>query len=527
MKKLIILATLILFLGVFCFTQTIYHVSQVDGNDSYNGLYQTFQGGSDGPWLTLGRADNLSGDQSDNAVYLKRGGIWREYPVIGANGTDGSPFTWGAYGTGDDPEIWGSVEVATWSDAGSNVWYASVASDPRMVWFRNTDTTVNFGLEVANKAAVDTEYDWFWSAADLGEGTNVLYVYAASDPDSRYTTIEEPRNTWTILQSNGNNYVTFENLNIGFGMSGGLRTYGGATNTVIQDCEFHNLRTGVSINPATNCLVTRCDFHDMDMEAAMYSGALGVAIQDSDNEVSYCTFLRCRAPSDHYNWDGGCVELYGQASRSYIHHNWGYRCQGFCEIGGGSVVTVSDVRIEYNIAFDNGRFTGVHLSGTFEIDLDNCHVYNNTAVQSDNGIHAPLYAMLYFSAPGGAGDYYLRNNIFYCDGGGLFSQGWDDGDSPEFDHDHNDYYLINMVAGGLNITADGTDIEQDPKFTNYDGTNDYDYRLAEDSPCIDDGTDLSLTADYFDNTVPFNATPDMGAHEFYDIAKVIIIGEQQ
>jgi parallel beta-helix repeat protein len=35
---------------------TNYYVNQSTGSDNYNGLYETYQGGSDGPWKTMGMA---------------------------------------------------------------------------------------------------------------------------------------------------------------------------------------------------------------------------------------------------------------------------------------------------------------------------------------------------------------------------------------------------------------------------------------------------------------------------------------
>lgn len=84
---------------------TPYYVSQVDGNDGYNGLYPTYISGTDGPWLTISKADDLSGDQSDNSVLFRKGGTWGEGWNINCYGTSDHPFTIGAYGTGAKPVI--------------------------------------------------------------------------------------------------------------------------------------------------------------------------------------------------------------------------------------------------------------------------------------------------------------------------------------------------------------------------------------------------------------------------------------
>jgi len=104
MKKLIVFLVVLL-LATFGFSQIIYYVSQVDGNDSNNGLAQTDEGGGVGPWLTIARADNLAGDQSDNFVLFKTDGTWHEQWTLACDGTSGHPFTIGAYGTGAKPVI--------------------------------------------------------------------------------------------------------------------------------------------------------------------------------------------------------------------------------------------------------------------------------------------------------------------------------------------------------------------------------------------------------------------------------------
>jgi|GEM_PF-5334660 len=66
---------IVLVLLPFSASATTYYVSRADGNDNYNGLYPTYQGGSDGPWLTL--AKSVSDVSSGDTVYL-RAGTWNE-----------------------------------------------------------------------------------------------------------------------------------------------------------------------------------------------------------------------------------------------------------------------------------------------------------------------------------------------------------------------------------------------------------------------------------------------------------------
>jgi hypothetical protein len=94
---------------------TSYYVSQVDGNDTYNGLYSTWQGGLDGPWSTVNKV-NGSSFSGDDFIYFKRGCTWREQLTVGQSGTDGHPITYGAYGTGNDPIITGFDVKTGWTN---------------------------------------------------------------------------------------------------------------------------------------------------------------------------------------------------------------------------------------------------------------------------------------------------------------------------------------------------------------------------------------------------------------------------
>jgi len=83
---------------------TTYYVSP-NGNDAWAGTSQTEES-PNGPWLTVAKVvSTLTGDQSDNFVYFKKGGTWLEQYTVPCSGTSGHPFTIGAYGTGADPII--------------------------------------------------------------------------------------------------------------------------------------------------------------------------------------------------------------------------------------------------------------------------------------------------------------------------------------------------------------------------------------------------------------------------------------
>ena len=112
---------------------TDYYVSQVDGNDSYNGLYPTYEGGSNGPWLTL--AKSVSGVSSGDTVYL-RAGTWNEKLVISYRSYT-NRTTWARYPS--DPV--GSV-ILNGTNLERNQW------EDGIVFIENTDYVRIDGLKV-------------------------------------------------------------------------------------------------------------------------------------------------------------------------------------------------------------------------------------------------------------------------------------------------------------------------------------------------------------------------------------------
>lgn len=104
MKKL--LYTLLILIFAINSWAATYYVSTTDGNDSYDGLAQTFQSGSNGPWLTKAKVNSDVSGESDD-VYFNRGNTWDAVGrlVVDWTGTSGDHVIIGAYGSGAKPII--------------------------------------------------------------------------------------------------------------------------------------------------------------------------------------------------------------------------------------------------------------------------------------------------------------------------------------------------------------------------------------------------------------------------------------
>jgi hypothetical protein len=354
----------------------------------------------------------------------------------------------------------------------ANCWKAAHPCNPWMVWF-NEGGTITEGTRETVMANVNAKYDFFWHT--LG----YLITYSTTDPDSAYTWIEGG-NRHTGINC-GTSYVTIKNF------------------------ELLYTAHGIQLTGTYN-LITENYFHDFLMFyiGANSFGCTGVAVKNTDNEISYNTFRDLVQPCTDYSHFGRCVDQFGQTSRTYVHHNFAFNVLGFMEAGAASGnPTISDIRYEYNMSLECGRFTGINNNvGDYQVTPDNFKVLNNTIVAT-SACTIPTtpvnkkFCVIAFDTTGSSGQYYFRNNIVSTDGFNRLASGW-----LTFDHDHNCFYILNPTGDGFNIAVEDPDRRTNPLFVNYGGTTPEDYKLASNSPCINAGVDVGLTEDYFGNKVP-------------------------
>jgi predicted phosphodiesterase len=146
-----------------------YYVDGTSGNDYNFGVDRT------NAWLTTTQARTVTSTAGGFSwTYLP--GTYREQIDFDKPGVSGSPNTWNL-----DPGVKfsGANSFTGFTNGGSNVWYKTgITTEPKVVIFSGT----TLGTHVANKAAVIAPNEWFWTATDVGDGANGLYVYAASSP---------------------------------------------------------------------------------------------------------------------------------------------------------------------------------------------------------------------------------------------------------------------------------------------------------------------------------------------------------
>lgn len=286
-------------------------------------------------------------------------------------------------------------------------------------------------------------------------------------------------------------------------------------NNTVQNVEITNVGQGIVVE-AQNNLITDNNIHDLKMVVNDVTpnndyGAVGIALFESNNEISYNTIVNCKAVSTDYGFDGGAIEVFGNNSNvnnSNIHHNYARDNLGFMEFGSNTGFpgsTANNNSITYNVLISNDRLFYFNNSGAFSISIDNLQVWNNTIVEKNA---SPEYSvMIAFSDTNIVSTFMdLKNNIFYSVGHTTFSQAWG------FNHSYNIFNSPGSVVGMGSGYSTGTgELTSDPLFVNI-STNDY--HLQSGSPAINNGTNVGLATDYEGNNVPYGAGVDIGAFEF-------------
>ncbi len=252
---------------------------------------------------------------------------------------------------------------------------------------------------------------------------------------------------------------------------------------------------------SSDAVVSNCVFADNDATGGdLGMGGAVYAIGTGGPSIPRTRFIDCRFVRNHAYGEGGAIKFTGDMNTEitgceFIENDCGY--------GGGAISFYSAAGTKVTRCLFAANYTMFGNGGAMNtlgygnsIYLVNCTFSGNTAVTGDGGgvnlayAEACLVNCIVFENPGMySDDLHLdwggSAEIFYCD--------------------------LTMPDGGT-----GSDnIDEDPSFVDADNL---DFRLAEDSPCIDAGTEFFvLSGDTLVNLSPdqyFGDAPDMGRFEF-------------
>jgi len=437
----------------------------------------------------------------------------------------------------------GIEAVPAYYEATLNTEPSTVTTEPKIVCFDGT-----MGTNQASAVACDAEFDWFWEA-------NVLYVYSTGDPDTDYDDpgIEAGARDYGIRVDHLD-YITVQDLevtkanstNVWFddstGVSilrntitcgvGGFKGGDNGCSSFLIDSNtiHHNLRNGIELRAAgsinnvisnntvyRNCLIPvgdggyggiylhgtgagnvigpynityRNGYFDDDSATGGYGAGIWL-----DTVLSGHSVLRNLS---YLNSHGGyriedvpgCTVAY---NISHEHTSAVYYASGF-NIGSQNNLAPTSANLVYNNVSYGDRY-GFRLSGygdsTADTFIDN--VFKNNIVTGY--VVNALFAEKGAENDGiiGHGNVYTHNCF-----------GAEAADFVKWGAATPDTYDVWETAYGSSTYS----VEVDPLMTNPGGD---DFTLNPHSPCVNAGTDVSLTEDY--QGLKIRHAPDIGAHE--------------
>ena len=514
-----------------------YYISNSSGNNSSDGRSESTA------WKTFDKVNSAVLSAGD-LILFKAGDVWRETLKVSSSGKPGSFITYGRYGSGVNPAIYGSQISDGWTNYSGNIWVSvSAFANPRSnfsceIFFSELDKSVTWGHYRSGTSSLTTEYDWTWNS-------NKIYVYSATDPDSRYSEIEIPQRQ-TGIDLNNKEYIDINGLDIFYGIYEGI-TYdwahpqielfglivenctiayigGNITNSgnengfgidvaysdmIVRDCEIHNCgRRGISFHlygsgfTVRNVLIEKNYFHDghhttgvdISVGSGSYTGSFdGMTIRRN---------MFYDPPASVYH----SVQLFIQ--------NYNYA---------GLQTRVNNIQIYSNI-FKSPSSSSIQTEGAQSVYIYNNTFYNHNITKSGNVVHVWIDANNVLVK--------VKNNIFYSeldnDNSGNGLEIYSLTDYRKIDADYNLYYRINnllriIVANSTNFYLSSmpairaqlkweihSPTPANPEFVDAKKNN---FSLKSTSPAIGKGVNLNLPFDFFGNEFNRNS-PSIGACEY-------------
>ena len=548
--------------------ENTYYVDASTGNDMGSGLSEY------SAWKTISKVNTSSFSPGD-LILLKKGEVWREQLIVPSSGSSGNPITFGAYGTGAAPIIHGADLINNWSQYQTNVWTAQMDSSTHQVlfngkkgnnknsitdiksendWYWETgnlyvfsysDPDISFGnpgIEASNRdhciISVGKEYITLQHLNLVGSNFSVIDISNGKYGGEGYHVISDidirDGASNGILLMDGSGHEVHNCIISGFGRPGernhGIMLYKSSSsysvancilsgntiskamgcgilisatsnssrlkNAIIANNVIFNNGDGININYSNNCTIKgNSSFSNatQDTNAEQY----GISLRSSSyNQISQNTLYSNGAHGIEIWGENGLQSNGNSVHSNLIHTN---QLDGICF----SSIYSDNNDVYYNIVFSNSR-NGFSAGGAnsgnlfanntlydneyYEVDFHNSAsgwTYQNN-IAFHTGSQYPLYAV--------STNIVFSNNCYFNASGGYVA-------------------VINSVGYTSSTISnfESTAVSANPLFSN---PNNRIFTLQDSSPCIDAGTDVSLTQDYAGNPVPYGAAVDIGAFEY-------------
>ena len=325
-------------------------------------------------------------------------------------------------------------------------------------------------------------------------------------------TIKNPSGgQWGDAVAISGNWIIMDGLATDSSGYGGFHIQALGAHDIIRNCDVVNAGIGIPIHGRYN-LVTNNHIHSLHHMVVNTVGgdddygAVGVWFFNSHNEVSYNQIDSCYAPCFDYGEDGGAIEFYGKVDSCYIHHNWVFNTDGFCEIGGGPETggwSAIDCNFSYNVYINvRGQpMLWLHLHDYFASTIRNLRFENNTVLCLNPNKQG--WVLVGWDSVPSPETFVMQNNIIYLDNWQAVVR------TGGFTHGHNLFFCPSSpVILGCSL---GTgDLVGNPQFVDAARLN---VRLKTTSPAVKAGLSLGYHLDFDNHQLPVNVPPDIGAFE--------------
>jgi hypothetical protein len=343
------------------------------------------------------------------------------------------------------------------------------------------------------------------SFGSYGNGDNPVFVNSYSDiPYTRAVTIS-------------GDYVVMAGFHIKDAKEAGVYVTDASSNVTLDSLDVSNTAHGVVLAGNTTTL-KHSRIHDTTMfintndNGDNDSGAVGVMVIGSNNQITNNTLENNLQPSFDYGTDGSAIEFFADGTTSQnntVAYNFINDNDAVTEIGGSNNPTFDGIAFRFNVMSNNSRVMVMHLaSGAFGATVSNVTFTHNTVYENKNewqGTAAlrPNGPLFWFASQPSTSTLGVKNSIFSLTGFSSFAN------YDTFSHDHN---LYNMVGGGTLYSLSTGEITGDPLLTTTNVAPFY--ILQAGSPAIDVGVTTPLTPDFIGTAIPQGSSADIGAIEY-------------
>lgn len=462
----------------------------------------TYTIGSDGDDYASWTALQVANPEVDgDIVSFRKGETFRETITVPASGSStSSVITYTAHGEGADPKILGSELMMTWITHDTNVWKKTgVTTQPYVVVFGGT-----WGeYESGGIGSLNVEKEWYWAS-------DVLYVYTTGgDPDSQWPSgIEVGQRDYGIIIQ-GKDYINVDNLDIRNSNNNavhmntatyceidscyiwghaGRGIYGYAiTNNVIKDNTILYFANGFGVEAVSDSNTIEGNEIGQSRDTARMAGGGALLFYNSDSNIIRYNYLHdARLVGSDRQGDGVYLNTDGDCNSNEFYYNLIVRFNDGIDISG-------DGNEIYNNIFYEQQAIQYHI----DEPATNNVIKNNIFYDSTNAD----WMINTGNTPAASNT--IENNCYY------------DPDNPDGSTDCITWNATDEAWGNMTWVEwvahskyDQNSIYTDPLFV--DAAND-DFRLLMVSPCVNAGTDVSLTRDYRGRSI--RHAPDIGAYE--------------